>query len=90
MLKSLFIPEDGFFTEYFTDLNDFFSDRFGILYYPIDLVVKFLDRIVNLVDGSVTSAVISVPDVKLFGVVLIHAFNYDLFSLFLYILVYLQ
>ena len=81
MLKSLFIPEDEFFTDFFTQLSDFFGDRFGILYYPIDLVIKFLDRIVNLVDGSVTSAVISIPDVKLLGVVLIHSFEYDLYSL---------
>ncbi len=35
-LKSLFVPEDGFFSEYFSELKDWFSDRLGFLWTPFD------------------------------------------------------
>ena len=47
-LKSLFIPSDEYFNAKFSDLNEFFKDRFGFLYTPIDLLVRF----VNLIYGA--------------------------------------
>lgn len=47
-LKSLFIPSDEYFNAKFSDLNEFFKDRFGFLYTPIDLLVRF----VNLIYGT--------------------------------------
>ena len=47
-LKSLFIPSDEYFNSKFSDLNEFFKDRFGFLYTPIDLLVRF----VNLIYGA--------------------------------------
>lgn len=43
-LKSVFIPDDGYFKSYFDDLNSFFSDKFGFLYYPFELILNVFDR----------------------------------------------
>lgn len=81
-LKSLFIPSDNFFNNWLADLNEYFGDRFGILYYPFEVVVDFLTRFVNACDSmSSSSAVINVPEMKFMGVTLISAFSYDFNSL---------
>jgi len=51
-LKSLFIPDDEFFSDFFTRLNDFFSEKLGALYTPIDLFVRLLQAIQNASSGS--------------------------------------
>lgn len=45
--KSLFVPEDGYFEDFFTRLNDFFAEKLGMLYAPIDLFIRFLTGINN-------------------------------------------
>lgn len=42
-LKRLFIPSDEFFKEYFDDLYNWFSDKFGFLTIPIDILIQILD-----------------------------------------------
>lgn len=42
-LKRLFIPSDTFFKEYFDDLYNWFSEKFGFLTIPIDILVQVLD-----------------------------------------------
>lgn len=42
-LKGLFIPSDEFFKQYFDDLYNWFSDKFGFLTIPIDILVQILD-----------------------------------------------
>lgn len=66
MLKSLFIPSDDFFSNYIDELNQQFSDTFGILYYPIDLLIDFLNRVGSINESS---AIISVPqfDISFMG-----------------------
>lgn len=54
MLKSLFIPSDDFFSNYIDELNQQFSDTFGILYYPLDLLIDFFNRIGAINDNSAT------------------------------------
>lgn len=44
-LVSVFVPEDGYFKDYFDRLNKFFSDKLGMLYTPIDMFVKLLNGI---------------------------------------------
>ena len=44
-IKGLFIPEDGFFSDYFSRLNDFFNEKLGILYLPIDVFVRILTSV---------------------------------------------
>lgn len=63
MLKSIFIPSDDFFTNWMDDLNTYFGDAFGILYYPFELLIQFLNRISQINDT--TTAIISVPEFKL-------------------------
>lgn len=46
-LKSVFIPEDGFFQDFFTRLNDFFSQKLGMLYAPIGFFVDIMTAIGN-------------------------------------------
>lgn len=42
-LKGLFIPSDEYFSTVFNDLNDFFKDKFGFLYTPVDLLIRFIN-----------------------------------------------
>lgn len=44
-LVSVFVPEDGYFKDYFDRLNKFFSEKLGMLYAPIDMFVKLLNGI---------------------------------------------
>lgn len=78
-IKALFIPSDDFFTNWITSMNDWLSDRLGALYYPIDIVVDFLNRVASLNDSG--SAIISGNGFEFMGAKLIPAFSYDLNSL---------
>lgn len=77
MLKSLFIPSDNFFNDWLVDMNDYFSDRFGILYYPIDLVIDFLTRVVNISSNIGDSCILTTSEFSLFGTVLLRSFTFD-------------
>ncbi len=79
LIKSLFIPSDDFFTNWINNMNDWLSDRLGALYYPVDLVVDFLNRIGEL--SATGSAVISGDGFEFMGAKLIPAFSYDLNAL---------
>lgn len=48
MLKSLFIPSEDFFTNWLDDLNSYFGECFGILYYPFELLIDFLNNISSI------------------------------------------
>lgn len=76
-LKSLFIPSDDYFSSIFTDLNDFFKDRFGFLYTPIDLLVRFVNLLMS-VDGDFSG--IPFPELSWDGHVLVEAqtVNFDI------------
>lgn len=47
MLLSLFVPSEGFFEEWFSSLNDFFSDRLGFFYKPFDVLFTLLNTMLN-------------------------------------------
>ena len=83
MLKSLFIPSDDFFTNWLDDLNTYFGDTFGILYYPFEILIDFLNRVSQISDSG--TAIIHVPEFVLdfFGnrVVIFNAIDYDFNSL---------
>ena len=51
-LKSVFVPEDGYFQDFFQRLNDFFSEKLGALYTPIDLFIRLLQAIQNAGAGN--------------------------------------
>ena len=67
-LKGLFVPEDGYFSDFFTRLNDFFADKLGMLYAPIDMFIKFLNTIK---DASSTDSGITFPELAWDGTVII-------------------
>lgn len=60
-LKSLFIPENEYFSNYFDELNNWFSDRLGFLYYPLDVLFDLLNRFLSL---SSENLVINIPEIK--------------------------
>lgn len=47
-IKGLFIPDAEYFGNYFTELNDWFSARLGLLYFPIDLLFEFFERVIAI------------------------------------------
>ena len=77
-LKSLFIPDDEFFSDFFTRLNDFFSDKLGALYTPIDLFIRLLQAIQ---DASAGSAGIPFPGIKWDGTYIIEPQTVNLQSI---------
>ncbi len=58
-IKSLFIPSDDFFDSYFTDLKDWFSDRLGFLFYPFEIVIDILTKILSI---NFANPVFNIPD----------------------------
>lgn len=81
-LKGLFVPSSDFFNNWVNDMNEYFGNRFGLLYYPVELVVEFLTRLYNLSTSLDSSFVLSFPDLKLMDTVLISGFSFD-FNTFL-------
>ena len=79
-LKSLFIPEDNFFSNYFNELNDWFSERLGFLYYPFELLFDLLDRFMNI---NFSEPIINIPEIKepFTNVALIKPINFNFNSL---------
>lgn len=67
-LKGLFVPEDGYFSDFFNRLNDFFADKLGMLYAPIDMFITFLNTIK---DASSTDSGITFPELAWDGTVII-------------------
>lgn len=80
MLKGLFIPSDEFFSSYFSDLNNWFSDRFGFLYYPLELFFDLADRFLHI---NFSEPIIDIPDIyePTTNTILIHATKYNFNSL---------
>lgn len=82
-LKSLFVPSDDFFTNWIEDLNTYFGDKFGILYFPLECVIDFLNRIGNI--SETTGSIISIPTFTLsfmdFSATFFNGFTYDLNSI---------
>lgn len=60
-LKNLFIPGDEFFSNYFNELKEWFSNRFGFLAYPLELILDILNRILNI---NFTEPAFNIPEIK--------------------------
>lgn len=45
--KGLFIPEEGFFDTYIQEFQDYFKDRFGLVYELSDAVLDILQQLVD-------------------------------------------
>lgn len=80
-IKGLFIPEDGYFSDFFTRLNDFFSDKLGLLYTPIDVLVRILT---SLKDAERDNYTLHFPGLKWGNTYIIPEKSVTLSSVFLY------
>ncbi len=60
-IKSLFIPSDDFFSTYFDELKSWFSDRLGFLFYPFELILDILNRILSI---NFNEPIFSIPDIN--------------------------
>lgn len=78
-LKGLFVPEDGYFSDFFTRLNDFFSEKLGMLYAPIDMFITFLNTIK---DASSTDSGITFPELAWDGTVIIPETKFNFNTIF--------
>lgn len=47
VLVSVFVPDAEYFTSLFDEMNSFFSERFGLLYYPFEVVIDFANLFVS-------------------------------------------
>lgn len=46
-LIGVFVPEDGYFSSWFSRLNTLLADKLGMLYAPFDLLIQVLTSIMN-------------------------------------------
>lgn len=55
VLVSVFVPDAEYFSSLFDEMNSFFSERFGLLYYPFEVVINFANLFLSpdASDGSV-------------------------------------
>lgn len=60
-IKTLFIPSDDFFSTYFTNLQNWFSDRLGFLFYPFELIIDILNDILNI---DFSEPQFTIPDIN--------------------------
>lgn len=60
-LIGIFVPEDGYFEDFFARLNRFFSEKLGMLYSPIEL---FINLLTGIQSASAVDAGIPFPGLK--------------------------
>lgn len=79
-IKSLFIPSDGFIENFFNNLKNWFSDRLGFLFYPFELIIDILNKMLNI---NFSEPVFNIPDINepFTNTKLISATTYNLNSL---------
>ena len=80
-IVGIFVPDENFFSNMFSIVNEFFGTKFGVLYYPIEVVLDFLNRFYQALTNDDGTAVINVPELKFMDVVLIPAFTFDFYSI---------
>ncbi len=72
-IKDLFLPSETYFSELFDRLNEFFAERFGFLYFPIEHFISLCNKLLNLPE---TAPSIAIPELAYEGQVLIPAQTY--------------
>lgn len=75
-LKVYLFLLNGFIDDYFSDLNESFHDRFGVLYLPFYLLEDFVLGLHDAL-GHDSEPIIHIPDVKLMDTVLISSFDFN-------------
>lgn len=61
-LIHVFVPEDGYFSEWFQKLNDLLADKLGFLYAPFDFIITLLNAVYS--DSGTLSDGIPFPGIK--------------------------
>lgn len=86
MLKNLFIPTEGQLTDLFDDMQTFFGDKLGFLWFPFDFVIEIADA---LGQGSADSVfVVPSIDVNILGGIHLYdggSFDMDETGIFVYV-----
>lgn len=77
-LIGVFVPEDGYFSDWFTRLNTLLADKLGMLYAPFDLLIQVLTSILNADDSFVG---IPFPGIEWDGQYLVEPFTFTFSSL---------
>lgn len=62
MLKSLFIPEDDYFSNWFDDLQAFLEQKLGFLATPFTLLIDFINLYLNF--DSSSDIIINIPNIS--------------------------
>lgn len=74
-IKGLFLPSDDFFKTYFDDLYLWFSDKFGFLTIPFDILIRLCDL---LLGSSSVDFVVTLPSCQIMGQSLWPAMSFNL------------
>lgn len=61
MLKSLFIPDDNYFSDWFNELKEFFELKLGFLATPFTIVIDFVNKYLEL--DSSDDIIINIPNI---------------------------
>lgn len=70
----LFVPGEEEMAELFNQLNDFFADKFGFLYYPFELLTK----VFNVLMTDSTTTAMTFPGITVLGYELCPAMEIDI------------
>lgn len=81
-IKSLFIPDDDFFENYWNDLYEFFSNKLGFLWDVVMFIPEFFDNFKTVVEAQIGNVnfdipTLSVPDFQGSEVVILEGFNWS-------------
>lgn len=77
-LLHIFVPENGYFSEWFDKVNTLLSEKLGMLYAPFDLVISTLQAIYS---ADSTEAGIPFPGIKWEDTWLVEPFTFTFASL---------
>lgn len=77
-LLHIFVPEDGYFSEWFDKVNELLSEKLGMLYAPFDLVISTLQAIYS---ADSTETGIPFPGIKWEDTWLVEPFTFTFASL---------
>lgn len=64
----IFVPSSEEMSELFNQLNDFFSDTFGFLYFPFEFIVKFLTVFVDSASFDSGAHYLTFPGFSIMGI----------------------
>lgn len=78
-IKQLFIPDNEVFTSFITEEYDFLKTKLGFLWYPVDLITDFVNRVYKISNSQ--NAVFHIPEIKFMNVKLFSKTDYDLLSI---------